>query len=104
MPVRWELAEGWGPVQQADSEPFEVALLLKIVPVVRRRQPGLLDLLARVPARKLLVTGSRQAMVKHTSIERREHAVIREFAVGHGLEIVRPFETEDEVGWLFGRE
>ncbi len=50
---RWNLAEGWEAFEMPETaaEGFDVALLLKLVPVIARQSPELLDSRARTPAR-----------------------------------------------------
>lgn len=95
----WELGERPVPF----SQEYDVALLLKVVPVVRRLSPDLLSELAELPARKLVVTGCKYSMVRRTSIESRERRVVQEFAAEFGFTVVAPFETADEVGFLLER-
>ena len=90
--TRWELSEGWGSV----GGPFDVALLLKIVPVVARQERDLLFVLAAVPARRLVVSGSRSALVRHEDIERRERNAIRRFLRLVGRPILGEFSTDSE--------
>jgi 16S rRNA (guanine(1405)-N(7))-methyltransferase len=90
----WTLRDGWAPI----NETFDVALMLKIVPVVKRQEPALLEILARVPARRVIVTGSKEALVKRRAIARREKNVIETFAREAGFRILHVFETPDEIG------
>jgi len=97
----WDLSEGWRPLLEASGrESFDVALMLKLIPVVQRRSPELLSVLAEVPAKRIVVTGSRQSMVKRKSIERRESGILQDFAVNFGFVQSASFETEDEIGFL----
>lgn len=95
-PVRWDARTGW-PALAAPDLPsrFDVALLLKVVPVAARQEPAVLGTLASVPARLLVVSGSTSAMTRRRDIRRREAAVIRRFLAGH--DVVGEFETADEV-------
>ncbi len=102
--LEWDIADGWAPVAGAAGvETFDLALLLKLVPVVKRREPHLLETLARVPARRMLVTGSAMSMTKRRSVRRRERGVLRRFIDDAGLEIAGELETPDEVGWMVAR-
>jgi hypothetical protein len=97
----WELSEGWSPLLEASGrKKFDVAFMLKLIPVVLRRSPDLLDILADVPADKIVVTGSRQSMVKRQSIERREAGILLDFASKYGFEQTGDFETLDEIGFI----
>ena len=91
---KWDLKDGWG----AFDGPFDIALMLKIVPVVTRQEPTLLDILARVPARRVILTGSKEALVKRRAIARREKNVIESFVRDAGFAVIRAFETPDEIG------
>ncbi len=90
---QWDLKDGW-----IAGQGFDVALMLKIVPVVKRQEPALLDILARVPARRVILTGSKEALVKRRAIARREKNVIESFAQQAGFRILARFETPDEIG------
>jgi 16S rRNA (guanine(1405)-N(7))-methyltransferase len=101
---RWQISEGWPSLLEGcGCQTFDVALLLKLVPVVRRQQPELLGRLAEAPAVRLLVTGSRESMVRRANVERRELAAVSRFADQYGFERLQRFETEDEVGYLVER-
>ncbi|MHC4250548.1 MAG: class I SAM-dependent methyltransferase [Planctomycetota bacterium] len=106
--LRWDIADGWAPVMEtaeggAGVKEFDLALLLKLVPVVKRQEPHLVDILARAPARRMLVTGSAESMTKRRSVRRRERGVLRRFIAGAGFEIAGELETPDEVGWIAAR-
>ncbi len=90
---QWILADGWPDLPLATHD---VALLLKLVPVIDRQERDRLPLLARVPARRLVLSGSRTAMVKRRSIERRERAVLGRFLDALPHRPVAEFQTGDE--------
>lgn len=97
---RWRLEDGWSDV----DEDFDVALLLKIVPVVARQAPALLETLARAPARRLIVSGSRVALAKKASIEARERALLLRFADEHGFAVRgAPAVLEEELVFVLER-
>jgi hypothetical protein len=98
----WTIADGWDPVRR-DRAQFDVALLLKLVPVVGRQEPHLLPVLAATPARKLIITGSKEALAKRTPILHRELKTIRTFVQSAGLAIEDQFETDDEIGVVVAR-
>lgn len=101
----WNVDEGWSCIRDVvESEPFDVALMLKFIPAVQRRSPELLETLAQVPARRLVVTGSREAMVKRRAIAHREAGVLTSFAERFGFAIADRFETEDEIGFVLSRD
>ncbi|MFP8880148.1 MAG: hypothetical protein VCE43_12240 [Myxococcota bacterium] len=98
---RWSLSEGFASV--AGPEPgggFALALGLKLIPVLARQERSLLPLFQELPARRFLITGARQAMVKRRTIERRERASLLAFADELGFEIVGTLETTTELGLL----
>lgn len=102
---RWNLRDGWAPVCAAcGTDRFDVALMLKLVPVVRRQEPELLQTLASVPARMIVITGSKEALAKRRAIARREMAVIDEFVGMSGFRALRTFETPDEIGIVAAKE
>jgi 16S rRNA (guanine(1405)-N(7))-methyltransferase len=95
--LRWQLADGWAPLCSAGgTECFDAALLLKLVPVIARQERAQLAQLARVPARRIVVSGSKQALAKRESIERRERAVLSRFARQSGRSVCGEFETAGE--------
>ena len=95
----WDIDEGWEALgAQTGIKRYDVAFLLKLVPVVARQQPRLLATLAAAPADWLVVTGSRQALARRQDISRRERAVVGSFAKRHGLAVEWEFETPSELG------
>jgi 16S rRNA (guanine(1405)-N(7))-methyltransferase len=98
-PVRWDVAEGWSRLPAR----FDVGLLLKVVPVVARSDPGLLRVLAATPAEHLLVSGCRTALTRQEDIERRENAVLRRFFATYGFTVVDRFRTPDETCFVVRR-
>ena len=98
--VRSDLGRGWADLP-ADAPPaFDVALLLKLVPVVERRERELVEVLAETPAARWVVTGSRVALAKQRSIERRERAALAGFVARAGRRVVAEFIAGEEFGWL----
>jgi 16S rRNA (guanine(1405)-N(7))-methyltransferase len=97
-PVVWDLADGW-PRLFGGGLPrrCDVALLLKVVPVVARQSPHLLATLAAAPADLLVISGSRIAMAKRQDIERRETQVLQRFCTEYGLVERARFHTPDEI-------
>lgn len=101
---RWSLADGFaGVVGPEPDGRFALALALKLVPVVARQQRELLPVLASAPARRLLVTGAKQAMVKRRAIDKREERVLRSFAEHHAFDVVGTLDTASELGLLLER-
>ena len=86
--LQWAVADGWGPVETlGEARPFDVAFLFKLVPVIARQEPAMLETLSRTPARRLVVTGSVHGLVKRQSILRREERDIRLFVERFGFSV-----------------
>jgi 16S rRNA (guanine(1405)-N(7))-methyltransferase len=77
-----------------------LALIMKVVPVVCRQQRELLSVLAETPADTWLLTGSRIALAKRRSIERREKRVLEEFVSLAGRTVKHEFVVEEEFAWV----
>ena len=100
----WEIESGWPPVLEAASvERFDIALLLQLVPVVRRRNPACLEILAQTPARRLIVTGARQTMTRRRDVTARERRTLLDFAAEGGYAVRDEFETLGEIGLVLER-
>jgi len=97
---RWRLADDFDDVATPATGQFDLAIALKFVPVIARQERASLARLRNVPARRLIVTGASQAMVKRRSIEQREEKSLIAFADEHGFEIVGKLEIESEIGLL----
>jgi hypothetical protein len=97
----WDIRDGWKPVlAQNDGRPFDLALLLKLVPVIARQHRELLPLLARIPAQTWLLTASRTSLTRRHSIERRERPVLRRFVESAGRSVQAEFLAGDEFAWV----
>jgi 16S rRNA (guanine(1405)-N(7))-methyltransferase len=97
----WSIADGWEYLlERAGRTEFDLALLMKVVPVVHRQQRELLSLLSETPAHAWLLTGSSVSMTKKTSIERREKGVLREFLKLTNREIKHQFSVGEEFAWM----
>lgn len=79
---------------------FDVALMLKLVPLLERRDPDALAGLQRTPADRLIVTGSVQSMTRRQSVERRERAALRRFIEQTRRRVVDEFRLPTEFGYL----
>lgn len=100
---QWSIAQGWSAVVDAEQV-FDVAFLLKLIPVIARQEPALLTILAQTPAYQLIVTGCKYGMVKQKDISRREKAVVFDFIKQAGFKLQTTFETPDEIGFLLNRD
>jgi Ribosomal RNA methyltransferase (FmrO) len=103
-PLSWDMADGWQAAHvKGLPECCDVGLLLKVVPVVARRSPELLAVLAETPAKRLVVSGSRTAMAKRQDIEWRESKLLRRFFGTYGFVELERFRTSDELLYLVTR-
>jgi 16S rRNA (guanine(1405)-N(7))-methyltransferase len=99
LPVRLDLAGGWEPLPRpAGLARFDVALLLKLVPVLQRQQRATLEVIRRTPARMLVLTGSVTSMTRRERVDRRERAVLRRLVGSAGWPVVGELDTEEEFG------
>lgn len=97
--IKWDIRDGWEPLLNAcGMDEFEWAIMLKLIPVVERRQPELLETLAEVPAKRWIVTGSTVSMTKQQSIVKRERATLLRFVETSGRRIVAEFRLSNEFG------
>lgn len=95
--ARWDIAEGWPPlIKSCQVKEFDVAFLLKVVPVVERQQPELVDILRETPGRLWVLTGSKVSLTKRQDIERRERALLRRFYEASGRRVVNEFSVSEE--------
>jgi 16S rRNA (guanine(1405)-N(7))-methyltransferase len=99
--IRWSLEAGWDSVSPLERDStFDAALMLKLVPVVQRQNRELLGLLARIAAKRWIVTGSRIALAKKQNIERRERRALLNFARMANRRVVGEFSIETEFGLI----
>ncbi len=84
------------------AEGFDVALMLKVVPVLGRLSGDAVRRLHDVPADRILVTGSSEAMTRRQGIERRERAALRRFIEESGRQVVGELRVGSEFGYLTG--
>lgn len=97
LAFQYDLRDGWEDCcKQSGVERFDVALMLKLVPVIQRQARELLPTLAATPAKKWIVSGSIQSMTKRRDISRREEAVIRSFIESAKKDVVAEFTVGEE--------
>jgi 16S rRNA (guanine(1405)-N(7))-methyltransferase len=97
FPQVWNIAEGWGTVCKEHSvETFDLALLFKLVPVVKRTSPVLLQQLVDIPAETIVISGVKESMVKRHDIERKERKAIDNFIKDTGRSKTGEFELGNE--------
>lgn len=99
MAVRADIADGWSAVTDAAGlDRFDLALLLKVVPVIERLRPRLLAVLREVPADLVVLTGAVTSMTRRERIDRRERRALLRFADRAGWQVLGELRTTDEVG------
>jgi hypothetical protein len=95
------LSGGWqATLSAAGQDEFDVALMLKLIPVVARHSRELISTLGQSPARRWIVTGSTTGLAKRTSILRREQTVLRRFISDSGRTIREEFKFGEEFGYV----
>lgn len=101
--MRWDIREGWGPVlTTAGVSEFDVAYLFKVVPVVQRQEAELIEVLAKTPAKRWVLTGSAVALAKKQDIARREKGALLRFCKEAGVEVREEFVVGEEIGVVVG--
>ena len=81
-------------------EPYDLALMLKVVPVLSRLDRAAAEALGRAPAARLLVTGCVESMTRRQRIEARERSVLRRFLAAAERAVVGEFRAGNEFGYL----
>ncbi len=82
------------------GDKFDLAFMLKLIPVVHRHNQQLLEKLSQVPTQTLLITASTEAMTRKQDIKRREERVLRKFIAMSGRNIIAQFNIDTEFGYL----
>ncbi|MDM8522329.1 hypothetical protein QUF80_03065 [Desulfococcaceae bacterium HSG8] len=83
-----------------DYAPFDIAFMLKLVPVLHRQHKEVLPLLAEVPARRILLTASAESMTRKEIIMRREDKILHRFMKMTGRDVMGSFRVGNEFGYL----
>lgn len=97
--IHWDLRDGWQPIlEKSGVSNFDVAFLFKLVPVIERQNPELLDVLIQTPARVWVVTGSKISLTKREKIEKRERAIVRRFVGAANRRVIHEFSVAEEFG------
>ncbi|MCP4111923.1 MAG: hypothetical protein GY749_41405 [Desulfobacteraceae bacterium] len=103
IPVYADLAElKWNDFFYEKEYIFDIAFMLKLIPVIYRQNRKILPELANLPARRILITGSAEAMTRRDNIMRREHRILSEFVRISGRKVIHSFNIENEFGYLLG--
>ena len=79
---------------------FDLAFMLKLIPVIARQQRHLLTTLTAVPARRMLITATTEAMTRKQNIRKREERFLREFIELTGRGVQATFQVGSEFGFL----
>jgi len=96
-PDNWNISEGCGKIcKQHGIETFDVALVLKVVAVVQRTHPELVEELKNLAAKTLVVSGVKESMVKKQDIGRRERRLLLNFIESCGRTKLAEFELKNE--------
>ncbi len=90
----------WGDHLPDGLAAFDLAFLLKLVPVIHRTDRALLSRLAEAPARRLVVTASAEALTRKVNIRKREERVLKAFVALTGREVVGTLEVGNEFGYV----
>ncbi|MGB8190670.1 MAG: hypothetical protein WCF67_02070, partial [Chitinophagaceae bacterium] len=97
LPQTWNIGEGWEKIIELHGmDSFDVALVLKVVPVVKRVDPALLEQLMQIPARTVVISGVKESMVKKHDIEHKERRAITQFITASTRTVKAEFELENE--------
>ena len=94
--IEWEPFAG----EFLNSGMFDVALMLKLIPVLARQQWHLTATLAALPARRMLITATSEAMTRKQNIRKREERFLREFIELTGRRVQAAFQVGHEFGFL----
>lgn len=101
---RWSLQDGCASLAAdaglGDDGVFDVALMLKFLPVLARQHRNELPLLSALPVRRWIVTGSAVALAKHEDIGRREGRVIQRALEELGLRVERRWQAGEEIAFV----
>lgn len=79
---------------------YDLAIMLKLVPVIARQDREHLEKLFNVPAKKVVVSASKESMTKKVDISAREDAVLNRFIDNSGRKIIRKFSFGKEFGYV----
>ena len=74
--------------------------MLKLIPVINRQEDNLLEYLAKIPGNTVVVTGSKEAMVKKKNIQIREDIILKKFIAQTGRKVIKEIDIENEFGYV----
>lgn len=96
-PLNWKIKDHWNLIREVTGiSTFDVAFLMKLIPVVARQQRHLLEVLKGTPAKLWVITGSRLSMTKYVNIEGRERKLVNNFIEASGKKLIGEFSIRDE--------
>jgi 16S rRNA (guanine(1405)-N(7))-methyltransferase len=99
--INWDIKEGWDKLYNITGiKEYDIALIMKVITVVKRQESELLSILRDTPAKYLLITGSKTSMTKKCSIEKREKNDVIRFIEDNAWLKVLEFDRKEEFGWL----
>ena len=90
----------WHSITTRREKGFDLAFMLKIIPVLKRHDDKLLRKLAAVPAGRILITANAEALTRRLRVSRREDRALRSFIEPSGKKIVSEFRIPNEFGYL----
>jgi 16S rRNA (guanine(1405)-N(7))-methyltransferase len=103
IPVCVDIAEvNWMSYLEREIDTFDVAFILKLIPVISRQQRNLLSKLANVPARQMIITATTEAMTRKENIRKREERVLCDFIEMTDKKIMATFQIGNEFGYVIG--
>lgn len=83
---------------------FDVAFLLKLIPVMERLKRGISDyILSWIPSNILVISGSKKSMVKGKKIGKKEENLIKRILIKNKLKIISKIEFENEFVFIVKR-
>ncbi len=91
---------GWEYYTGSKYKKFDVAFLLKLIPVIARRDKKLFYTLADIPAKILIITGSKQALVRGTDIRNRENKALMKFIKITRGKVIGKINIGNEFGYV----
>ena len=84
----------------ATETEYDMVIMFKLLPLLHRQNMDLFKKLATISSKRMLVTGSKQSMTKHKTIEKRERKVLDEFVKLTGKQVIEEINTDEEFGLL----
>jgi 16S rRNA (guanine(1405)-N(7))-methyltransferase len=89
----------WSDLPDQDA-PFDLAIMLKLIPVIHRQDKSALKQLFEIPAKKILLTGNTESMTRRENIRRKEEQILRQYIEMADREIIGYFHNDNEFGMI----